>query len=132
MSQDDVFTLIGLARKYPEATDALLAAAERIGKNGAGSTRIDARERSDAPIQFPIEVFRKYKGHTYHGMLSRSRAVILNGTEYNKPSTAAMSITKTQVNVKKNQVNGWTWWHYVDPATGKERTIDHLRQAGLI
>ena len=125
MSQEDVLTLIRLARKYPDATDSLLAAAERIGRNGAKLALVDPGAKPDTAISFPIEVFCTYKGHTYRGLLSQDRTVVVNGKKYNKPSPAAMSITN-------NNVNGLRWWWYRDPVTGQIRQIKDLENRGLI
>jgi hypothetical protein len=125
MSQDEVLTLIRLARKYPESADALLSAAEAIGGNGSGSALVDVQAGSDVAITFPLPVFCNYKGHRYDAMLNRDRTVIVNGTKYNKPSPAAMSITR-------NSVNGWIWWWYRDPASGRNRQIRGLKERNLI
>jgi hypothetical protein len=125
MSQGDVLTLIRLARKYPQASDALLSAAERIGSNGVTPTLVDDRGRYETEISFPIEIFCTYKGHTYRGKLSRDRTVTVNGRTYDKPSPAAMSITN-------NSVNGWRWWWYKDPRSGQSRQIDDLKKRGLL
>jgi hypothetical protein len=125
MSQDDVLTLIRLARKYPQVSDALLAAAERIGTNGVTPTPVVTRESYDAGIPFPLEIFCIYKGQTYRGKLSRDRTVTVNGRTFDKPSPAAMSITN-------NSVNGWRWWWYKDPRSGQSRQIDDLKKRGLL
>ena len=125
MSQEDVLTLIKLARKYPDAADSLLSAAERIGRNGAKSFLAVVNTRPDAAISFPVEVFSTYKRRTHRGLLYQNRTVVVDGKPFNKPSPAAMSITF-------NSVNGLLWWKYRDPETGQIRQIKDLERRGLI
>ena len=124
MTQQDVLTLVRLARRYPAAADALLSAAERIAMNG--DSQPSAPPISvDSAIAFPLDIFCTYKGHKYHGTLHRNRTVTVNGVTYDKPSPAAISITN-------NSVNGWAWWWYEDPSSGIIRQIKDLKDRGLI
>ncbi len=122
MSNDDVLTLVRLARRYPDSADALLSVAERIGSNGA-TTQPNLAET--ASVSFPLEVFCIYKGQRCEGTLNQDRSLIVSGKRYRKPSPAAMSITK-------NSVNGWIWWWYRDPASGQIRQIRDLKERGIL
>jgi hypothetical protein len=66
------------------------------------------------------EMRATYKGQTHLGRVSDG-ALVLNGTSYNSPSAAAMSITQSPV-------NGWTFWEVRRPGAGKWTRLTDLRK----
>jgi len=69
---------------------------------------------------FPIEIFRRYKGHTYRGQLLEGWKVGYQGNVFSSPSAAAVSISG-------HNENGWRLWRYFDAGTNKEYPINNLR-----
>ena len=57
----------------------------------------------------------------YHQADVRNGKIWIEQKSFNNPSSAARSITKSQV-------NGWDFWGYQDKATGKWQTLSRLRQ----
>jgi hypothetical protein len=81
-----------------------------------------------------------YGGVKLTGVLHSDRTVQLDGKHYT-PSRAAMIITGHRNTsdsgiavavVFGSPVNGWTWWKYRDPLSGRTRPIDYLRRMGWI
>jgi len=74
-------------------------------------------------IKFPLYIQAKYRGTNYHArLLSLIGSIELNGKIYKTPSEAAKTITTAW-----KSVNGWDFWHYLDPETGKLEKIGKLR-----
>jgi hypothetical protein len=73
-------------------------------------------------VRFPAGTqFRaKYKGKAYFARVECG-ALVLDGTAFDSPSKAAMSITK-------NPVNGWTFWECRLPGASSWQTIKALRK----
>jgi restriction system protein len=62
------------------------------------------------------------KGQTYQAVLvGLERVEAQDGTDLGSPSGAAKKLTRVTA------VNGWRWWHFVDPADGQAKPIDALR-----
>ena len=74
-------------------------------------------------VRLPVgtELRATYKGQTYLARVS-SGALVLDGTRFNSPSAAAMSITH-------NPVNGWTFWECKLPGQGRWTSLKELRRA---
>lgn len=74
-------------------------------------------------IEFPLDIQGNYRGVNYHAKLLSPKGFIdLNGKIYQTPSEAAKTIT-----IYWKSVNGWDFWHYLDPETGKLEKIGTLR-----
>jgi hypothetical protein len=74
-------------------------------------------------IIFPdgTEFRATYKGQNYNAEV-KGGALVLNGTRFSSPSSAAISITK-------NSVNGWVFWECKIPGEDRWRLIKNLRRA---
>ena len=72
-------------------------------------------------IEFPSGTkFRaNYKGMLYEAIVENGN-LLLNGKNYQSPSSAAVSITK-------NPVNGWTFWECQFPGRNNWQLIKSLR-----
>jgi hypothetical protein len=64
---------------------------------------------------------RAYKGQSYLARVADG-ALVLNGTRFDSPSAAAMSITK-------HPVNGWTFWQCRLPGQGRWTLFRELRMS---
>lgn len=74
--------------------------------------------------KFPIPVQATFKGITYHGeLLDIKGKFSYAGKIYPTPTTAAKLITTTW-----KEVNGWLFWRYENPLTGKWEPIGWLRE----
>lgn len=67
-----------------------------------------------------IKVFARSKGKLYEGELIKNRMVRIGGKVYESPSGAARAICGYPV-------DGWRFWRYRDPKTGKVCKIERLR-----
>ena len=89
-----------------------------------------AQKRSDGVGDWVVSGVRFPEGTEFRGTLKGNpvRAVVregtlhLNGTPYNSPSMAVMSLTGYAV-------NGWRFWECLFPGTSTWRKIDDLRSA---
>jgi len=73
--------------------------------------------------KFPLMVEARHRGKTYIGeLLDLTGTMRFDGKEYSKPSIAAKIIA-----TEWKQVNGWKFWKYEDPETGKWEYISELR-----
>jgi hypothetical protein len=76
-----------------------------------------------AKLEFPVSIQSTYRGVIYKAkLLSPEGLVEYNEKIYQTPSTAAKIITTDW-----QSVNGWDFWHYLDPETGKLEKIGTLR-----
>jgi len=74
-------------------------------------------------VRFPAgtEFRAKHKGQTWLGRVEGG-ALVMNGTRYDSPSAAAVSITD-------NPVNGWTFWECRLPGQPGWKMIKSLRKS---
>ena len=66
------------------------------------------------------ELRASYKGQVYLARVANG-SLVLNGSRYDSPSAAAMSITH-------HPVNGWTFWECRLPGQGKWTVLRQLRE----
>lgn len=120
MSIDRARLLIRSANQIPDSEDrrTLLAWADEIlaGAQVTGGV-VESRH-----LNFPIPVFRRYKGRLYQGQLLQGWRIQLNGRVYPSPSAAA-------VHVSGHPENGWRMWRYIEESTGEEQPIDRFRSS---
>jgi hypothetical protein len=117
MPIDKARLLIRVANQLPDSDDrrALLAWADEILAGAEGIPE-------PGQLNFPIPVFRRYKGKLYQGQLLKGWRIQLNGKVYPTPSAAA-------VHVSTHNENGWRMWRYIDESTDKEYPIERLRSS---
>ena len=118
MSIERARLFIRIANQIPDSEDrrTLLALADEE-LAGAQVTRGVAES---GKLNFPIRIFRRYKGRLYQGQLLKGWRIQLNGKVYPSPSAAA-------VHVSGHPENGWRTWRYIEESTGEEQPIDRLR-----
>ena len=118
MSIDRARLLIRVANQIPSSEDkkTLLAWADEL----LAGTQVNVVSSSSQQLNFPIPIFRRYKGTLYQGQLLKGWRVQLNGNVWPSPSTAAGKISG-------NFENGWRVWRYIDESSNKEQPIDRLR-----
>jgi restriction system protein len=88
-----------------------------------GNKKPTKEPKAKAKLEFPITIQGTFRGVNYQAkLLSLEGMVEFNGKKYQTPSTAAKIITTDW-----KSVNGWDFWHYLDPETGKLEKIGTLR-----
>ena len=76
-------------------------------------------------IEFPVNIQASYKGQIYQAQLKTPKGVVQWDDQiFETPSSAAKAIT-----VDWKAVNGWDFWHFQDPETGKLEKIGKLRKS---
>jgi hypothetical protein len=121
MSIKQAKLLIGIAMEIDDKADrdSLLELAIKELNNYSDIIKADNKDS----IEFPIRVFRKYKGQLFEGNLVDKWHIILNkdGYVFDSPSAAAMFISG-------HNENGWRVWRHLDKSTNTEQPIDKLRR----
>lgn len=86
-------------------------------------------------ITAPLEVFRTYKGVKLVATVQPDGRVAFGGQLYDSLSTAGGMARKIVIGAPKGrpypQTNGWTFWQFRDPKTGRPRDMDTLRREFL-
>jgi hypothetical protein len=85
------------------------------------STRASPADWVTKGIRFPAgaEFRATHKGQTYLARVEAG-ALVLGGRRFTSPSSAAVSITKTNI-------NGWRFWQFRFPGQTSWRSLDSLR-----
>lgn len=71
-------------------------------------------------IDFPIPIFRRYKGKRIDAFLLKGGKVELDGVYYPSVSKAAGAVSG-------KSENGWLVWRYLDVTNNREKPIDDIR-----
>ena len=83
-------------------------------------------------IMPPLQVEKDYKRVHLEATIVQSGQVVWDGTPYDSPSTAAGMARKSVIGAPEGraypQTNGWVFWQFQDPETGRLCFIDELRQ----
>jgi len=83
----------------------------------------------------PVDLECLYRKTTLKATIQEDGTVIFGGESYDSLSTAGGMARKSIIGAppgrKYPQTNGWTFWKYRDPQTGKPEEIDALRRAFL-
>ena len=118
MSIEKARLLIRVSNQINDESDrkALLALADEILAKKENVAAIN----NSVQVKFPIQIFRRYKGKLYEGLLLRGSKVEYNGKVYDSPSAAAVFISG-------HPENGWRMWRYIDDSSNTEKPIDRLR-----
>ena len=88
------------------------------GPNGPSAHVPDPSKNS---VTFPLPISVIHKRTRYEADLLDDWGVKMKGNFYKSPSGAGFVITGYQV-------NGWRFWRYEDPETGRVKQIDGLRR----
>ncbi len=96
---------------------------EAFGVSFEESRKTPIRKPKKTKISFPIALQSQHRGETYTAnLLSIEGVVSFGGKEYPTPTTAAKVIVTDW-----KEVNGWDFWRYLNPSTGKWEKIGKLR-----
>ena len=86
-------------------------------------------------IAAPLKVEKHYKGVRLEATIVQSGQVIWDSTSYDSLSYAAGMARKSVIGTSAGRAypptNGWVFWQYRDPKTGRLCYIDELRQQYL-
>ena len=96
---------------------------EVLGISLDEATTTETKKTKKPKVKYPLAIEARHRGRTYTGeLLDEKGKVRFDGKEYDKPSIAAKVIA-----VEWKQVNGWMFWKYEDPESGKWEYISKLR-----
>jgi restriction system protein len=85
---------------------------------------IDKKDKKSPKIKFPLSVEGTHNGQIFLAkLLDDKGTILLDGKEYPTASTAAKVVVTDW-----KEINGWDFWHYKDPETGKLVKIGKLRK----
>lgn len=83
-------------------------------------------------VKTPLELERRYRKTHLKANIQADGRVIFDGESYDSLSTAAGMARKSVIGPRPGrkypQTNGWTFWQYHDPQTGRLEEMDTLRQ----
>ena len=87
-------------------------------------------------IQPPLKLEKQYKGRHLETVIQQDGTILFDGQTYRNPSPAAGFARKSIIGGPVGSkgyppTNGWTFWKYHDPQTGRLEEIDVLRQRYL-
>jgi predicted type IV restriction endonuclease len=86
-------------------------------------------------IKPPLDLEKNYKGVQVNGTIQKDGTVVLGGISYDSLSTAGGMARKSIIGSTPGrpypQTNGWTFWKFRDPESGKLMEIDVLRKKFL-
>ena len=86
-------------------------------------------------IDPPLKLEKEYKGRHLEAEVKPDGTIVFDGEAYRSLSLAAAFARKSVIGVppgrKYPQTNGWVFWKYRDPETGRLAEIDVLRQRYL-
>jgi restriction system protein len=81
------------------------------------------RGKSASRVKYPLPIQAKHKGQVYKAeLLNPEGKVKYAGQIYDSPSGAAKAVA-----VGWKSVNGWDFWKYLSPGSGKQLNIGKLR-----
>lgn len=93
----------------------------------------------DGLIKTPLPVSATYKGKRFTATINWDGTIAFQGKSYPTLSAAAGVARMTVIGNPPTrgqqrpypQTNGWTFWKYLDPETGKLEKIDRIRRRYL-
>lgn len=95
--------------------DAVGQEAQKPAKTPIGTPSMD--------VKFPLPIQAEYKGQVYQAKLLDMKGNVQHaGESFDTPSGAAKAVA-----VDWKSVNGWAFWRYQDPLSGKWQQISNLR-----
>ena len=122
---------------FPEITTGEPTKPTAVHKGEKRTTKVQVRVKLTDLIQtgilkVPAEVECRYRNTTLKANIQEDGTVIFGGEHYDSLSTAAGMARKSVVGARPGrkypQTNGWIFWKYNDPKTGRLEEIDALRQ----
>ena len=85
------------------------------------------KEKRSGGLPRGLRLRNIYKGVVVMAEVIVDGKIIFDGQTYESPSMAAVAAIQSLGSKRKTQ-NGWSFWKFVDPETGKERPIDIFRK----
>jgi restriction system protein len=84
----------------------------------------ETKEKKElAKVTFPLTIQGTHREQTFTGtLLNFEGAMQVNGQDYSSPSSAAKAVVTDW-----KEVNGWDFWRYLNPESGKWEKIGNLR-----
>ena len=74
-----------------------------------------------------LNLIKRYKGTLLRAEVVENQRVKFNNVVYSVSGAAVAAIQSTGVN--RPTEDGWRFWNYIDPVTGKENLLDKLRKS---
>jgi len=97
--------------------------AEILGISLVEYATTEAKKVKKPKVKYPLALEAQHRGKIYTGVLLNEKGKVRVGEqEYSTPSGAAKSIA-----TEWKEVNGWKFWKYEDPESGKWEYISRLR-----
>ena len=86
-------------------------------------------ERSNNKSILPVglKIYKEYKNIRFEAEIIENNKIKFNGNIYNLPSSAAVAAIQSTGSNRATE-DGWRFWKYKDPKTGKEELLDELRK----
>ena len=127
----------------PPAPPDIVTASEPLASLPEGEVKSPVRSGAELTdliagglIVPPLQVEKRYKGASLEATIVQSGQVVWGGTSYDSLSYAAGMARKSVIGAAEGRAacpptNGWVFWQYRDPETGRLCYIDELRQQYL-
>jgi len=74
-----------------------------------------------------LKIYKEYKNFKFEAEIIENNKIKFNEKIYNSPSSAAVAAIKSAGSSRRTE-DGWRFWKYKDPKTGKEEILDKLRK----
>lgn len=88
---------------------------------------ISKRSNNKGILPEGLKIHKEYKNIRLEAEIIENNKIIFNGKIYNSPSSAAVAAIQS-TGSKRSTEDGWRFWKYKDPKTGKEELLDELRK----
>lgn len=130
-------TTAGAGRITSEKALGRRSAKKTTGRRSPTSYAVSLRDLIEhGLIQPPLELETNYYNTRLTAMVQADGSVLANGATYNSLSEAAGMCRNAVKGPPRDgrklyQTNGWTFWRYRDPETGRLKFVDELRRRYL-
>jgi len=88
---------------------------------------ISKRSNNKSILPMGLKIYKEYKNIRLEAEIIENNKIKFNGKIYNSPSSAAVAAIQS-TGSKRPTEDGWRFWKYKDPKTGKEELLDELRK----
>lgn len=88
---------------------------------------ISERSNNKSILPVGLKIYKEYKNIRLEAEIIENNKIKFNGKIYNSPSSAAVAAIQS-TGSKRSTEDGWRFWKYKDPKTGKEELLDELRK----
>jgi hypothetical protein len=101
------------------------------GRPFLDNTAIPATTKGRATLPEGLKLAATYKGKAFYAEVIFGQWISFSGQVYYSPSAAAVAAIRITGSRRETQ-DGWLFWTYEDPQTGRAKVIDELRKEGLV